>query len=92
MRATQKIFMPKQATRPVEQTKPSEDYIKRSEKIAERNALLWLHRAEIDVDRAKVLRLHQIPLRRYWAKCGYSQSWIDKQFTGILPIDKRYGK
>jgi hypothetical protein len=82
MRATQRIFLAtKEATRPVKETRLSDGFIGNQEKQAERNALLWLHRAEVDVDKQAVLRLHEVPLRRYWTKCRYSKEWIDKQFA-----------
>jgi hypothetical protein len=82
MRSTQRIVLAHQeAMRRKESTKFSDEFIRIQERNAERNALHWLHRADIDVDRAKVLALFEPILRRYWTRCGYSQSWINRQFA-----------
>jgi hypothetical protein len=72
----------REARRALEAKKPSEEYLRRCEKIADRNALLWWRKAEIDVDKAKVVVLFGERLRKYWTKCGYSQRWIDQQLQG----------
>lgn len=69
----------REAVRAVEETKQSEEYQRRQERHADRNALLWWRKAELDADKAKVVQLFGERLRRYWTKCGYSQEWIDSK-------------
>jgi hypothetical protein len=68
------------ARRAKEATKLGEEYIERMERLEEREALAWLWKSEIDVDKETVLKLFEKPLRRVWTRRGYSQRWIDKQF------------
>ena len=71
----------REARRSLEATKQTEAYKRILDREADRNALLWWRRAEVDVDKAKVVQLFGERLRRYWTRCGYSQEWIDSKLV-----------